>query len=49
MNCNIVSNQQPWFLPTSERSAPETKTRDQKRVEVAHRDREKIKVKALKR
>ena len=49
MNCNIVSNQQSSFLPTSERSASETKTKDQKRVEVAHRDREKVKGKALKR
>ena len=33
MNCNIVINQQP-SLPTSERSASETKTKDQKRVEL---------------
>ena len=39
MNCNIVTNQQP-FLPTSERSTPETKTKDQNRVEAAHRGRE---------
>ena len=39
MNCNIVINQQP-SLPTSERSAPETKTKDQKRVEAARRSRE---------
>ena len=52
MNCNIVSNQQSSFLPTSERSAPETKTKNQKRVKVAHRDREnymkKLKEKLLK-
>ena len=35
MNCNIVINQQP-SLPTSERSAPKTKTKDQKRVEAVH-------------
>ena len=40
MNCNIVINQQP-FLPTSERSAPETKKKDKKRVETASRGREK--------
>ena len=34
MNCNILINQQP-SLPTSERSAPETKIKDQKRVEAA--------------
>ena len=39
MNCNIVINQQP-SLPTSDRSAPETKAKDQKRVEAARRDRE---------
>ena len=51
MNCNIVINQQP-SLPTSERSAPETKTKDQKSVEVALRGREnymkKVKEKLLK-
>ena len=36
MNCNIPINQQP-----SDRSAPETKTKGQKRVEVARRGREK--------
>ena len=39
MNRNIAINQQP-YLPTSERSAPETKTKDQKRVEAARRSRE---------
>ena len=39
MNCNIVINQQP-SLPTSDRSVPETKAKDQKRVEAARRDRE---------
>ena len=38
MNCNIVINQQP-SLPTSDRSATETKTNDQKRFEAARRDR----------
>ena len=51
MNWNIVINQQP-SLPTSERSAPETKTKDQKRVEAAHRGQEnyikKLKEKLLK-
>ena len=36
MNCNIAINQQP-SLPTSERSTPETKAKDQKRVETARR------------
>ena len=40
MNYNIVINQQP-SLPTSGRSVPETKTKDQKRVETACRGREK--------
>ena len=39
-------------MPTSERSAPETKTKDQKRVEAAHRGQEnyikKLKEKLLK-
>ena len=35
MNGNIVINQQP-SLPTSERSAPKTKTKCQKRVKAAH-------------
>ena len=39
MNCNIVIYQQP-SLPTSGRSTPETKTREQKRVEAARRGRE---------
>ena len=52
MNCNIiVINQQP-SLPISDRSAPETKTKDQKRVEAACRNREnymkKLKEKLLK-
>ena len=51
MNWNIVINQQP-SLPTSERSAPETKTEDQKRVEAARRGQEnyikKLKEKLLK-
>ena len=51
MNWNIVINQQP-SLPTSERSAPETKTKDQKRVEAACRGQEnyikKLKEKLLK-
>ena len=37
MNCNIVINQQP---SASDRSATETKPKDQKRIEAAHRDRE---------
>ena len=36
MNCNIAINQQP-SLPTSDRSAPETKPKDQKHVEAAPR------------
>ena len=52
MSCNIAINQQP-SLTTSDRPASETKTRDQKRVEAAHRGREnymkKIKGKVLKR
>ena len=51
MNCNIVINQQP-SLPTSERSDPETKTKDQKRVETVRRSQEnymeKLKEKLLK-
>ena len=51
MNCNIVINQQT-SLPTSERSAPETKIKDQKRVEAARRGQEnymkKLKEKFLK-
>ena len=39
MSCNIVINQQP-SLTTSDRPAPETKTKDQKRVEAARRGRE---------
>ena len=39
MNCNIAINQQP-SLPTLDRSAPETKTKYQKRVEAARRGRE---------
>ena len=39
MSCNIVINQQPSFT-TSDRPAPETKTKDQKRVEAARRGRE---------
>ena len=46
MSCNIVINQQPSFT-TSDRPAPETKTKDQKRVEVARRGRENY-VKKLK-
>ena len=46
MSCNIVINQQPPFT-TSDRPAPETKTKDQKRVEAARRDRENY-VKKLK-
>ena len=37
MNCNIVINQQP---SASDRSATQTKAKDQKRIEAAHRDRE---------
>ena len=51
MNCNIVINQQP-SLPTSERSAPEIRTKGHKRVEAACRGREnyikKLKEKLLK-
>ena len=51
MNCNIVINQQPSLL-TSDRSATETKTNDQKRFEAARRDQEnfmkKLKEKLLK-
>ena len=51
MNCNILINQQP-SLPTSERSAPETKIKDQKRVEAARIGQEnymkKLKEKFLK-
>ena len=51
MNCNILINQQP-SLPTSERSAPETKIKDQKRVEAARTGQEnymkKLKEKFLK-
>ena len=51
MNCNIVINQQ-LSLPTSDRSAPETKTKDQKRVEAARKSLEnymkKLKEKLLK-
>ena len=39
MSCNIVINQQPSFT-TSYRLAPETKIKDQKRVEAARRGRE---------
>ena len=39
MNCNIVINQQP-SLPTSEGSAPQTKTKGQKRVAAACRGQE---------
>ena len=39
MNCNIIINQQP-SLSTLERSAPKTKTKDQKRFEAACRGRE---------
>ena len=39
MSCNIVINQQPSLI-TSDRPAPETKTKDQKRVEAARRSRE---------
>ena len=52
MSCNIATNQQP-SLTTSERPACETKTKNQKRVEAAHRGREnymkKIKGKVFKR
>ena len=51
MNCNILINQQP-SLPTSERSAPETKIKDQKRVEAVRTGQEnymkKLKEKFLK-
>ena len=51
MNCNIVINQQSSF-PTSERPAPELKTKDQNSVEAARRGREnyikKLKEKLLK-
>ena len=51
MNCNIVINQQP-SLPRSERSAPETKTKEQKGVEAARWGQEnykkKLKAKLLK-
>ena len=51
MNCNIAINQQT-SLPTSERSAPEIKTKGHKRVEAACRGREnyikKLKEKLLK-
>ena len=51
MNCNILINQQP-SLPNSERSAPETKIKDQKRVEAARTGQEnymkKLKEKFLK-
>ena len=51
MNCNIVINQQ-LSLPTSDRSALETKTKDQKRVEAARKSLEncmkKLKEKLLK-
>ena len=53
MNCNIAINQQPSSLPDSDRSAPETKTKNQKRVEAARKGREnymkKTKGKAFKR
>ena len=39
MSCNIVINQQP-SLTTSDRPTPETKIKDQKRVEAACRGRE---------
>ena len=39
MSCNIVINQEP-SLPVSNRSPPETKVKDQKRVEAARRGRE---------
>ena len=49
MNCNIVIKPS---LPTSDRSANETKTNDQKRFEAARRDQEnfmkKLKEKLLK-
>ena len=41
MNCNNVINQQP-SMPTSERPAPEAKTKGQKRVEAALRGQENI-------
>ena len=39
MSCNISIDQQPSFS-TSDRPAPETKTKDQKRVEAACRGQE---------
>ena len=39
MSCSIVINQQP-SLTTSDRPAPETKTKDQKRVKAARKGRE---------
>ena len=39
MSCNIVIDQQPSFT-TSDRPTPETKTKDQKRVEAACRGQE---------
>ena len=36
MSCNIVINQQP-SLPASDRSAPKTKVKDQKRAEAVCR------------
>ena len=45
MSCNIVINQQP-FLPTP---APKTKSKDQKRVEAAHRGRKTIRKKLKER
>ena len=39
MNCNIVINEQP-SLPASNRSTPETKAKDQKRVEAVRKIRE---------
>ena len=39
MSCNIVINQKP-SLPASDRSAPEAKAKDQKRVKAARRGRE---------
>ena len=41
MNWNNVTNQQP-SMPTSERAAPETKTKDQKRVKAALRGQENM-------
>ena len=40
MNCNIAINQQPSSLPDSDRSASETKTKNQKRAEAARKGRE---------